>query len=94
MHPSGIIVTIGQVCSRVCVTQLTIPPSYTDARGRGGYQARGRGSVVEQSWRLLRLDPVLPSTRAELTALRDYMADSAEATLTSLAEWVTSNPRQ
>jgi uncharacterized protein YndB with AHSA1/START domain len=58
------------------------------------FQARGRGSVVEQSWRLLRLDPVLPSTRAELTALRDYMADSAEATLISLAEWVTSNPRQ
>jgi hypothetical protein len=52
------------------------------------FHARGRGSVVEQSWRLLRLDPVLPSTRAELTALRDYMAASAETTLASLAEWV------
>ena len=50
--------------------------------------ARGRGSVVEQSWRLLRLDPVLPSTPVELTALRDYMANSAETTLASLAEWV------
>lgn len=55
------------------------------------FHARGRGSVVEQSWRLLRVDPVLGSTRAELDALRDYMAASAESTLTSLAEWVTSN---
>lgn len=54
------------------------------------FDARGRGSVVEQSWRLLRLDPVLPSTRAELNALRDYMADSAETTLASLAEWVAT----
>jgi hypothetical protein len=53
--------------------------------------ARGRGSVVEQSWRLLRLDPVLGRTRAELTSLRDYMAASAEATLASLAEWVVND---
>jgi uncharacterized protein YndB with AHSA1/START domain len=55
------------------------------------FHARGRGSVVEQSWRLLRLDPVLGSTRAELNALRDYMVASAETTLASLAEWVTNN---
>ncbi len=53
--------------------------------------ARGGGSVAEQSWRLLRLDPVLGHTRAELNALRDYMAASAETTLASLAEWVTTN---
>jgi uncharacterized protein YndB with AHSA1/START domain len=54
------------------------------------FHARGRGAVVEQSWRLLRLDPVLGDTRAELNALRDYMAASAETTLASLAEWVAT----
>lgn len=48
----------------------------------------GRGTVVEQSWQLLRLDPVLGSTRADLEARRDYMADSVEATLVSLARWI------
>jgi polyketide cyclase/dehydrase/lipid transport protein len=55
------------------------------------FHARGRGSVVEQSWRLLRLDPVLGRTRAELTSLRDYMAASAEDTLASLAERVVND---
>ncbi|MEU0880490.1 SRPBCC family protein [Lentzea sp. NPDC005914] len=55
------------------------------------FQASGRGTVAEQSWRLLRLDPVLGSTRAEVAALRDYMAASAESTLASLAEWVANN---
>ncbi|WP_245815855.1 SRPBCC family protein [Lentzea albidocapillata] len=50
---------------------------------------QGRGTVAEQSWRLLRTDPVLGRTRADLVALRDYMAVSAETTLTALAEWVT-----
>jgi uncharacterized protein YndB with AHSA1/START domain len=53
--------------------------------------AEGRGTAAEQSWRLLRTDPVLGSTRADLTALRDYMAASAETTLASLADWVTRN---
>lgn len=48
-------------------------------------RAQGRGTVAEQSWRLLRTDPVLGP---DLKALRDYMAASAEATLASLAEWV------
>ncbi|MDX8033255.1 SRPBCC family protein [Lentzea sp. BCCO 10_0856] len=55
------------------------------------FHARGRGTVAEQSWRLLRMDPVLGSTRADLAALRDYMAASAETTLIALAEWVTTN---
>ncbi|MFJ7586883.1 SRPBCC family protein [Streptomyces sp. NPDC097617] len=49
---------------------------------------QGRGTVVQQSWQLLRLDPVLGSTRGDLDTLRDYMADSAETTLTSLARWI------
>jgi hypothetical protein len=52
-------------------------------------RGQGRGTVAEQSWRLLRTDPVLGRTRADLVALRDYMAASAETTLTALAEWVT-----
>ncbi|MCR3749349.1 Polyketide cyclase / dehydrase and lipid transport [Lentzea californiensis] len=52
-------------------------------------RGQGRGTVAEQSWRLLRTDPVLGRTMADLVALRDYMADSAETTLTALAEWVT-----
>ncbi|GHH39663.1 SRPBCC family protein [Lentzea cavernae] len=55
---------------------------------------QGRGSVAQQSWRLLRMDPVLGSTLAEVSALRDYMAASAEATLAALAEWVADNPRR
>ncbi|MCP2241941.1 Polyketide cyclase / dehydrase and lipid transport [Lentzea aerocolonigenes] len=55
------------------------------------FHARGRGTLAEQSWRLLRHDPVLGTTRAELNALRDYMATSAETTLASLAEWVATD---
>lgn len=49
---------------------------------------QGRGTVVEQSWQLLRLDPVLGTTRGDLHALRDYMANSVETTLLSLAQWI------
>ncbi|MFG2415833.1 SRPBCC family protein [Streptomyces goshikiensis] len=52
------------------------------------FHPRGRGTVVEQSWQLLRLDPVLGTTRGDLDALRDYMTDSVEATLVSLARWI------
>ncbi|NGY63189.1 SRPBCC family protein [Lentzea sp. NEAU-D13] len=55
------------------------------------FRPQGRGSVAEQSWRLLRLDPVLGSTRAEVDELREYMAASAETTLIQLAEWITTN---
>jgi hypothetical protein len=55
------------------------------------FRGHGDGTVVGQSWRLLRLDPVLGSTRADLNALRDYMAASAEKTLASLAGWITKN---
>ncbi|MER5938212.1 SRPBCC family protein [Streptomyces sp. NPDC001928] len=53
------------------------------------FRAQGRGTVVRQSWQLLRLDPVLGTTRADLDALRRYMTSSVEATLTALAEWLT-----
>ncbi|WP_394617131.1 SRPBCC family protein [Lentzea sp. JNUCC 0626] len=56
------------------------------------FQARDGGTVAEQSWRLLRMDPVLGASRADVEALRDYMAASAETTLTALADWVTRNP--
>ncbi|WP_199836105.1 hypothetical protein [Streptomyces sp. TP-A0356] len=52
------------------------------------FHPQGRGTVVQQSWQLLRLDPVLGTTRSQLSALRDYMADSAQTTLTSLAQWI------
>jgi hypothetical protein len=51
-------------------------------------RAHGRGTVVAQSWKLVRFDAVLGGTRADLTALRDYMADSVESTLVSLARWL------
>ncbi|MEU2451994.1 SRPBCC family protein [Streptomyces sp. NPDC012765] len=53
---------------------------------------RGRGTVVEQSWQLLRLDSVLGTTRGDLDAVRDYMTDSVETTLLSLAQWIAENP--
>ncbi|MFD9452545.1 SRPBCC family protein [Streptomyces sp. NPDC059985] len=52
------------------------------------FRPRGRGTVVQQSWQLLRLDPVLGTTRGDLDTLRDYMADSAESTLISLSQWI------
>ncbi|MCF3131176.1 SRPBCC family protein [Streptomyces olivochromogenes] len=52
------------------------------------FEPRGRGTLVQQSWQLLRLDPVLGTTSADLDALRDYMADSAETTLAALAQWI------
>ncbi|MFI2350718.1 SRPBCC family protein [Streptomyces sp. NPDC019443] len=52
------------------------------------FHPQGRGTVVEQSWQLLRLDPVLGTTRSDLDALRDYMTNSVEATLISLAQWI------
>ncbi|WP_410611874.1 SRPBCC family protein [Amycolatopsis sp. lyj-109] len=52
------------------------------------FRPQGRGTLVEQSWRLLRLDPVLGRTRADLDALRRYMEGSVETTLTALAQWI------
>lgn len=52
------------------------------------FHPQGRGTLVEQSWQLLRLDPVLGTTRGDLDALRDHMANSVEATLISLAQWI------
>ncbi|MEV6056791.1 SRPBCC family protein [Streptomyces sp. NPDC052107] len=49
--------------------------------GEWTFTAQGRGTVVQQSWRLLRLDPVLGTTRADLDALRRYMTDSVETSL-------------
>ncbi|MFH9469530.1 hypothetical protein ACH4LT_19965 [Streptomyces clavifer] len=46
---------------------------------------------MRQSWQLLRTDPVLGDTRADVEALRDHMADSAESTLLALAEWVADH---
>lgn len=52
------------------------------------FEPRGRGTLVQQSWQLLRLDPVLGTTSVDLDALRDHMADSAETTLSALARWI------
>ncbi|MGW7256300.1 SRPBCC family protein [Streptomyces sp. NPDC054834] len=52
------------------------------------FTPQGRGTVVQQSWKLLRLDPVLGTTRSELDALRRYMTNSVETTLTALAQWL------
>lgn len=56
------------------------------------FRPEGRGTLVQQSWQLLRLDPVLGTTRADLDALRDYMENSVEATLVSLARWTAEDP--
>ncbi|MDH6624758.1 hypothetical protein M2271_002562 [Streptomyces sp. LBL] len=55
------------------------------------FREQGTGSIVEQSWQLLRTDPVLGATREDVIALRDHMADSAEATLLALAEWIVAD---
>ena len=57
-------------------------------RWRWTFRADGTGTVVEQSWQLLRLDPVLGGTPADLDALRDHMATSVEHTLLALARWI------
>ena len=45
--------------------------------------------VVQQSWQILRLDPVRGESRAELDALHDHMAASVEHTLLALARWIS-----
>jgi hypothetical protein len=59
---------------------------------RGDCRSRPEGSMHSRrdpgSWQLLRLDPVLGTTRADLDALRRYMANSVETTLASLAQWI------
>ncbi len=52
------------------------------------FTAQGSGTTVQQSWRVLRYDPVLGATRSDVEALRDFMADSAESTLINLAAWI------
>jgi hypothetical protein len=47
---------------------------------------------VRQEWRILRTDPVLGDTRADVERLRDYMITSVETTLGSLARWISENP--
>ncbi|MEV7422012.1 MULTISPECIES: SRPBCC family protein [unclassified Streptomyces] len=56
-------------------------------RWRWTFRADGAGTVVEQSWQLLRLDPVLGSTRGDLDALRAHTVTSVEHTLLALARW-------
>ncbi|MCX2925138.1 SRPBCC family protein [Streptomyces sp. NEAU-W12] len=48
----------------------------------------GRGTVVQQSWRLLRLDLVLGATHADLDAFRRHLAESVGTALTSRAQWL------
>lgn len=60
-------------------------------RWRWTFREDGGGTVVAQSWRLLRHVPVLGSTRAEVASLRDHMADSAESTLVALARWISTS---
>ncbi len=57
-------------------------------RWRWTFRAHGAGTVVAQSWQLLRFDPVLGATHADLVALRDHTADSVESTLVALASWI------
>ena len=52
------------------------------------FTAQGTGTTVQQSWRVLRYDPVLGGTCSDVKALRDFMADSAESTLINLAAWI------
>ena len=52
------------------------------------FRPEGRGTVAEQSWRLLRLDPVLGVDRAAVERLRDFTVASVETTLISLARWI------
>ncbi|MDR6974116.1 hypothetical protein J2X68_000794 [Streptomyces sp. 3330] len=54
------------------------------------FRPQGQGTVVEQSWQLPRLEPVLGATRGDLAALRDSMTDSVEATLISLARRIAA----
>ncbi|USQ85773.1 SRPBCC family protein [Streptomyces phaeoluteigriseus] len=58
------------------------------------FSKQGTGSIVQQSWRLLRTDPVLGNTPEDLCTLRDHMATSAETTLLSLAEWIAGHRPQ
>ncbi|WP_327122036.1 SRPBCC family protein [Streptomyces sp. NBC_01341] len=58
------------------------------------FSKQGTGSIVQQSWQLLRTDPVLGETPEELHALRDHMATSAETTLLSLTEWIAGHRSQ
>jgi hypothetical protein len=51
----------------------------------------GDGTEVRQEWRILRTDPVLGDTRADVETLRDYMITSVETTLVSLARWISEN---
>jgi hypothetical protein len=62
-------------------------------RWQWNLRAQGRGTLVEQSWQLLRTDPVLGGNRGDLNALRDYMAQSVEVTLAALARWIAENSR-
>ncbi|MEV6627545.1 SRPBCC family protein [Amycolatopsis sp. NPDC051106] len=48
----------------------------------------GPGSVVTQTWDLVRMDPVLGSDAREVTELRNEMAASAEQTLLALSRWL------
>jgi hypothetical protein len=55
------------------------------------FRASGSGTEVQQAWRLLRTDPLLGATRADLDQLRDHMATSVETTLVALARWIDEN---
>ena len=56
------------------------------------FREQGRGSIVQQTWQLLRIDPLLGDTLEDIHALQDHMAASAESTLLALAEWIADHP--
>ena len=60
-------------------------------RWRYRLQPHDRGTLVVESWHVLRLPPVVGSTRAELLELRSRTASSMEATLAALASSVASS---
>ena len=49
---------------------------------------------MQQSWRLLRTDPLLGTTRADLNRLPDYMTVSVETTLIALVRWIAEHPAE
>lgn len=60
------------------------------AHWRYTFRPEAGGTVVEESWELLRLLPVFGSTRADLLGLRALTVASIEATLVALASSVAN----
>ena len=75
----------------VALAWTTFADGLEVARWRYAFQAQESGTLIEESWHVFRVTPLLGSTKQELLELRDHTEASMETTLAALASSVAAS---